>query len=121
MTRPATPRAPRAAPRLKTFERYVLSEIAPLLFGTLDTGGVDADLKLDAINRDIVTVLKALVVLFIAAGGFLSRRLTSPPPPALAAAADRHETPAAADVTKTLTPQPNVAQASEDITREGNK
>ena len=35
MTRPATPRAPRAAPRLKTFERYVLSEIAPLLFGAL--------------------------------------------------------------------------------------
>ena len=51
-----------------------------MLFGTLDTGGVDADLKLDAINRDIVTVLKALVVLFIAAGGFLSRRVTDPPP-----------------------------------------
>nr|WP_245621458.1 ABC transporter permease [Deinococcus soli (ex Cha et al. 2016)] len=92
-----------------------------VLFGTIDTGAVSVTTKLSKVNSDIVTVLKALIVLFIAAGGFLSRRLTSPPPPALAAAADRHETPAAADVTKTLTPQPNVAQASEDITREGNK
>ncbi|MHA0043301.1 ABC transporter permease [Deinococcus sp. PEB2-63] len=92
-----------------------------VLFGTIDTGAVSVTTKLSKVNSDIVTVLKALIVLFIAAGGFLSRRVTSPPPPALAAAADRHETPAAADVTKTLTPQPNVAQASEDITREGNK
>ncbi|MFC3602983.1 ABC transporter permease [Deinococcus soli (ex Cha et al. 2016)] len=92
-----------------------------VLFGTIDTGAVSVTTKLSKVNSDIVTVLKALIVLFIAAGGFLSRRLTSPPPPALAAAADRHETPAAADVTKTLTPQPNVAQASEDINREGNK
>nr|WP_153013802.1 ABC transporter permease [Deinococcus grandis] len=90
-----------------------------VLFGTIDTGAVSVTTKLSKVNSDIVTVLKALIVLFIAAGGFLSRRVTSPPPPALAAAADRHETPAAADVTKTLTPQPNVAQASEDITREG--
>ena len=31
----ARPTTPRPAPRLKTFERYVLSEIAPLLFGAL--------------------------------------------------------------------------------------
>lgn len=66
-----------------------------LLFGTIDTGGIDADLKLDAINKDIVTVLKALIVLFIAAGGFLSRRVTDPPPPEL-----------------THTPPPNVGQRS---------
>ena len=52
---------------------------ASLLFGTIDTGGVDVDTKLEAVNKDIVTVLKALIVLFIAAGGFLSRRITDPP------------------------------------------
>ncbi len=90
-----------------------------VLFGTIDTGAVSVTTKLSKVNSDIVTVLKALIVLFIAAGGFLSRRVTSPPPPALAAAADRHETPATLDLSKPLTPQPNVAQASEDITREG--
>lgn len=60
---------------------------ASVLFGTIDTGGIDVDQKLDTINRDIVTVLKALIVLFIAAGGFLSRRVTDPPPPALLASA----------------------------------
>lgn len=49
-----------------------------LLIGTLDTGGVDADLRLDAINRDIVTVLKALVVLFIAAGGLMNTMSSKP-------------------------------------------
>ncbi|WP_373291004.1 ABC transporter permease [Deinococcus sedimenti] len=92
-----------------------------VLFGTIDTGAVSVTTKLAKVNSDIVTVLKALIVLFIAAGGFLSRRVTSPPPPALAAAADRHATPAAVEVNRPLTPQPNVAQASEDITREGNK
>ncbi|MFC4427414.1 ABC transporter permease [Deinococcus navajonensis] len=58
---------------------------ASLLFGTIDTGGVDVDQKLDKVNKDIVTVLKALIVLFIAAGGFLSRRVTDPPPPQLTA------------------------------------
>lgn len=50
-----------------------------LLFGTIDTGGVTVDRVLDNVNKDIVTVLKALIVLFIAAGGFLSRRVTDPP------------------------------------------
>nr|WP_157445470.1 ABC transporter permease [Deinococcus actinosclerus] len=92
-----------------------------VLFGTIDTGAVSVTTKLAKVNSDIVTVLKALIVLFIAAGGFLSRRVTSPPPPALAAAAARHETPAAVETATPLTPQPNVGQASEDITREGNK
>ncbi|GGL07476.1 ABC transporter permease [Deinococcus radiotolerans] len=90
-----------------------------ILFGTIDTGSVSVTTKLAKVNSDIVTVLKALIVLFIAAGGFLSRRLTSPPPPALVTAAERHETPAAVDTTTSLTPQPNVGQASEDITRDG--
>lgn len=98
-----------------------------VLFGTLDTGGVDADLKLDNVSRDIVTVLKALVVLFIAAGGFLSRRITNPPPPQLVKAVDAGVKAEAV----TLTPapkaddlysqQPNVTLASEEITRDGGK
>jgi general nucleoside transport system permease protein len=56
---------------------------AAVLFGTVDTGGVTVDRVLDKVNKDIVTVLKALIVLFIAAGGFLSRRVTDPPPPEL--------------------------------------
>ena len=98
-----------------------------VLFGTLDTGGVDADLKLDAVNRDIVTVLKALVVLFIAAGGFLSRRMVNPPPPQLVQAvnatgkAENAELPAKAETSPTHSPQPNVARASEENTREGGK
>jgi simple sugar transport system permease protein len=100
---------------------------ASVLFGTIDTGGIDADLKLDAINRDIVTVLKALIVLFIAAGGFLSRRVTDPPPPQLVKAADRAGTaeggrvgPSSA-VTEAQTPLPNVGQSTLDNTREGGK
>lgn len=100
---------------------------ASVLFGTIDTGGIDADLKLDAINRDIVTVLKALIVLFIAAGGFLSRRVTDPPPPQLVAATDRTGRAEAGRVgpsaaaTETQTPLPNVGQSTLDNTREGGK
>ncbi|MBZ9715089.1 ABC transporter permease [Deinococcus multiflagellatus] len=56
---------------------------ASVLFGTVDTGGVNVTTKLQKVNSDIVTVLKALIVLFIAAGGFLSRRITEPPAAAL--------------------------------------
>ena len=61
---------------------------AAILFGTVDTGGVTVDRVLDKVNKDIVTVLKSLIVLFIAAGGFLSRRITDPPPPQLVKAVD---------------------------------
>lgn len=98
---------------------------ASVLFGTLDTGGVDASLKLDNVNRDIVTVLKALVVLFIAAGGFLSMRVRNPPPPQLLKAVDKTGTDQnvvlndAASINKT--PQPNVGLVSEENTREGGQ
>ncbi len=62
--------------------------LASVLFGTFDTGSVVVDQKLDGVNKDLVTVLKALIVLFIAAGGFLSKRVTDPPPPALVKAVD---------------------------------
>ncbi|MBZ9751313.1 ABC transporter permease [Deinococcus sp. HMF7604] len=100
---------------------------ASVLFGTIDTGGVNVTTKLEKVNSDIVTVLKALIVLFIAAGGFLSRRVTDPPPPALVAAAETGTAPAAAALSPSAahlergTPLPNVGQASEDNTREGGK
>ncbi|AFZ68465.1 ABC-type uncharacterized transport system, permease component [Deinococcus peraridilitoris DSM 19664] len=56
---------------------------AAVLFGTLDTGGLYVSQQLGKVNKDIVTVLKALIVLFIAAGGFLSKRITDPPPAVL--------------------------------------
>lgn len=83
---------------------------ASLLFGTIDTGGVDVDQKLDGVNKDIVTVLKALVVLFIAAGGFLSRRVTDPPPPALVQKDTGQAGTLNAPEPGTAAAQPNVAQ-----------
>ncbi|WP_425145635.1 ABC transporter permease [Deinococcus sp.] len=62
--------------------------LSSLLFGTFDSGSVAVSSKLSGVNRDLVTVLKALIVLFIAAGGFLSRRVTDPPPLALVRAVD---------------------------------
>lgn len=97
---------------------------ASVLFGTIDTGGIDVDQKLDTINRDIVTVLKALIVLFIAAGGFLSRRVTDPPPPALLASAKAApgtpslNGPSAAHLERG-TPLPNVVQNPDN--RDGDK
>ncbi|EYB67340.1 inner-membrane translocator [Deinococcus phoenicis] len=92
---------------------------ASVLFGTIDTGGVDVQQKLNKVDRNIVTVLKALIVLFIAAGGFLSRRVTDPPPPQLVKAADRagsaeagHLSPAGAAAER-ATPVPNVGRSSE--------
>ena len=91
---------------------------ASVLFGTLDTGGVNVSTKLSNVNRDIVTVLKSLIVLFIAAGGFLLRRVTDPPPPQLVRAVDegkhaedvRLATPGPAD--RTPEPLPNTTPGS---------
>ncbi len=62
--------------------------LSSVLFGTFDSGSVTVSTKLSGVNRDLVTVLKALIVLFIAAGGFLSKRVTDPPPPSLVRAVD---------------------------------
>jgi simple sugar transport system permease protein len=43
-----------------------------ILFGVLGVGGLNLDQRLDNISREIVTVLQALIVLFIATRGFLS-------------------------------------------------
>jgi general nucleoside transport system permease protein len=45
---------------------------ASILFGVLGTGGLNLDQALDKISRDIVTVLQALIVVFIATRAFLS-------------------------------------------------
>ncbi|WP_295822978.1 ABC transporter permease [uncultured Deinococcus sp.] len=100
--------------------------VSSLLFGTIDTGGLEVSRQLERVNKDIVTVLKALIVLFIAAGGFLSRRITDPPPPQLAQAAASDPPPGAAltasqAAAERATPSPNVGQTSETITREGGK
>lgn len=51
--------------------------LSALLFGVLLTGGLQLDLQL-GIRRELVMVLQALIVLFIAAGGFLPRYFTDP-------------------------------------------
>ncbi|MDO4245710.1 MAG: ABC transporter permease [Deinococcus sp.] len=86
-----------------------------LLFGTIDTGGIDADLRLDAINKDIVTVLKALIVLFIAAGGFLSRRVTDPPPLNLAGPGEPNAAPKLPNVGQSSRGQPGSGQGTDGI------
>jgi ABC-type uncharacterized transport system permease subunit len=42
--------------------------VAATLFGVLGTGGLNLDQALDRVSRDIVTVLQALIVLFVATG-----------------------------------------------------
>ena len=51
--------------------------LSALLFGVLLTGGLQLGLEL-GISRELVAVLQALVVLFLAAGGFLPRYFTDP-------------------------------------------
>ncbi len=97
---------------------------AAILFGTVDTGSVTVSRVLDKVNRDIVTVLKALIVLFIAAGGFLSRRVTDPPPPQLVKAADATGSDAGGRLSpgeaahEAATPVPNVGRSSEVIAQD---
>ncbi|TSA83703.1 ABC transporter permease [Deinococcus detaillensis] len=97
---------------------------AAILFGTVDTGGVNVDRVLDKVNKDIVTVLKALIVLFIAAGGFLSRRITDPPPPTLVKAADAGGSDGGGKLSpseaarEASTPLPNVGRSSEVISQD---
>ncbi|MBB5235160.1 ABC transporter permease subunit [Deinococcus budaensis] len=103
---------------------------ASLLFGTIDTGSVGVQ-RLANVNRDLVTVLKALIVLFIAAGGFLNRRVTDPPPPQLVKAEGGGNTPpAVAGLSPSVaaheraTPTPTVTLSSEtnkDVTRGGGQ
>jgi len=51
--------------------------LSAFLFGVLLTGGLQLNLQL-GISRELVAVLQALIVLFIATGGFLPRYFTDP-------------------------------------------
>ncbi|HEX2863091.1 MAG TPA: ABC transporter permease, partial [Deinococcales bacterium] len=53
---------------------------AAALFGVMNTGGLNLTQSLPKVSRDIVTVLQALIVVFIATNGFLSGRFTKPAP-----------------------------------------
>ncbi len=55
--------------------------LSSLLFGVLGTGGLNLDQALDKVSREIVTVLQALIVLFIATRGFLPNSFFKPTPP----------------------------------------
>ena len=51
---------------------------AAALFGVMNTGGLNLTQALPKVSRDIVTVLQALIVVFIATNGFLSGKFTRP-------------------------------------------
>ncbi len=55
--------------------------VSSILFGVLGTGGLNLDQALDKVSREIVTVLQALIVLFIATRGFLPSSFFKPAPP----------------------------------------
>jgi general nucleoside transport system permease protein len=65
--------------------------LSSLLFGVLGTGGLNLDQALDKVSREIVTVLQALIVLFIATRGFLPSSFFKPAPPPKEADPDKPE------------------------------
>jgi simple sugar transport system permease protein len=52
--------------------------LAAFLFGVLKNGGSAMNIAFTDLTRDVVSMVLALVVLFIAAKGFLPDRLTNP-------------------------------------------
>ena len=52
--------------------------LAAFLFGVLKNGGSAMNVAFTDLTRDVVSMVLALVVLFIAAKGFLPDRLTNP-------------------------------------------
>jgi simple sugar transport system permease protein len=52
--------------------------LSAFLFGVLKNGGVILNLTFNDLNRYVVSMILALVVLFIAAKGFLPETLTNP-------------------------------------------
>lgn len=52
--------------------------LAAFLFGVLRNGGTVLNVTFSGLTRDVVSMILALVVLFIAAKGFLPERLTNP-------------------------------------------
>ena len=52
--------------------------LSAFLFGVLKNGGVNLNVTFSSLTRDVVSMIVALVVLFIAAKGFLPERYTDP-------------------------------------------
>ena len=52
--------------------------LSAFLFGVLKNGGVNLNVTFSGLTRDVVSMIVALVVLFIAAKGFLPERYTDP-------------------------------------------
>src|SRR5690625_198570 len=52
--------------------------LAAFLFGVLKNGGAVLNITYAGLTRDVVTMILALVVLFIAARGFLPERIANP-------------------------------------------
>jgi general nucleoside transport system permease protein len=71
--------------------------LSSLLFGVLGTGGLNLDQALDKVSREIVTVLQALIVLFIATRGFLPNSFFKPAPPPKEAEPDKSKLEKPAD------------------------
>lgn len=66
--------------------------MSAFLFGVLKYGGSVLNITFPNLTRDVVSMILALVVLFIAAKGFMPQRLLSPKPVVDTAASDKEET-----------------------------
>lgn len=69
--------------------------LSAFLFGVLKNGGSALNIAFSSLTRDVVSMILALVVLFIAARGFLPSRLLRPPDRTAVADAKAEDTPAA--------------------------
>jgi hypothetical protein len=86
--------------------------LAAFLFGVLKNGGSVLNITFTDLTRDVVQMILALVVLFIAAKGFLPDRLTNPLRRAQALGDLPDASPAgAADPPSPLSPPPPGADA----------
>ncbi len=76
--------------------------LAAFLFGVLKNGGTVLNITFSNLTRDVVSMILALVVLFIAARGFLPERLTDPlrrrPMPETTVAANTVQPPTQAEL-----------------------
>lgn len=83
--------------------------LSAFLFGVLKNGGSALNVAFSSLTRDVVSMILALVVLFIAARGFLPARLTRPPDRTAAAAQSQDDQP--------HTPDPVTATGGKDTAR----
>ena len=75
--------------------------LSAFLFGVLKNGGSALNVAFSSLTRDVVSMILALVVLFIAARGFLPARLSRPPDRVAVAAAQTEDPHSVDPVTAT--------------------